>query len=56
MNENLGPELHGLLARPLGKFAAADPFGETEIVLDLRAGTGLSAYGEALDEDRLQAF
>ena len=36
------------------KFAAADPFGEAEIVLDLRAGAGLAADGEALDKDRPQ--
>ena len=56
VNEDLGPELRGLLARPLGKFAAADPFGKTEIVLDLRAGAGLAADGKAFDEDRLQSF
>jgi hypothetical protein len=41
VNEDLSTELCGLLARPLGKFAAADPFGETEIVLDSGTGTGL---------------
>lgn len=56
LNENLDPELHSLLACPLGKFAAADPFREAEIVLDSRAGTGLSAHGEAFDKDRFQAL
>ena len=55
LNENLDPELHSLLACPLRKFCATDPFGETEIVFDSRAGTGLSAHGEAFDKDMTEA-
>jgi hypothetical protein len=56
VNEDLGPELCGLLARPLGKFATADPVRKTEIVLDLRTGAGLAAGGKAFDEYRPQSF
>ena len=54
VNQDLGPELRGLLARTLGELGAADPIRKTEIVLDLRAGAGLAADGEAFDEHGLQ--
>jgi hypothetical protein len=56
LNENLDPELGSLLARPLGKFATADPVRKTEIVLDSRAGAGLATDGKAFDEYRPQSL
>ena len=56
MQQDLRPEAEGLLARPLCQLRPADALRKAEIVLDLRAGAGLAADGEALDQRRLEPF
>ena len=56
VNAGSRPRTGGLLTRTLGEICAADAFRKAEIVLDLRAGAGLAADGEAFDQDSLQAF
>ena len=56
MNENLGPELCGLLSRTLSEIRAANPFRKTQIILDLRTSAGLAADGETFDKNGLQAL
>ena len=51
-----GAELLRLHLRPAGERLARDAGRKAEVVLDLRAGPGLAAGRQALEDDRLQAF
>jgi hypothetical protein len=42
--QEVGSERQCLLIRLLGKAAAADAFGEAQVIADQRARSGLSAY------------
>src|ERR1700692_3253446 len=55
-HQNFGTETGGLLARTLRQFGAADPCRETQVVLDLGTGAGLSAHREALNHNRFQTL
>src|SRR6202048_1765312 len=52
----LGTEFHRLQGRPLGQFLAAEPGGETEIVLDAGAGGGLPADAGRVQDNGVQTF
>ncbi len=56
LNENLGPELCGLLSRTLSEIRPANPFRKPQIILDLRTSAGLAADGETFDKNGLQAL
>ena len=54
--DHLGAEQDRLLERPGGQLGAADPTRETEIVADHRAGAGLAAHRDRLDERGAQSL
>ncbi|CAG9211811.1 hypothetical protein BVI2075_530049 [Burkholderia vietnamiensis] len=49
-------ELHGLFSRALREFRARNAVREAHVVLDQRAGAGLTAHRSALDQHRAQPF
>ena len=52
--DQLGPELQGLEVAAVGQVRPGEPGGEPHVVLDPRAGAGLAARAEAVEDDRGQ--
>ena len=55
-SDQFRPELLGLPAGAVGQLAARNPVGESQVILDARALTGLATGGGAFDEHRPQAL
>src|SRR5579875_1807714 len=53
---NPGPELLGLQEAPRRELGAAQAGREAEVVLDSRAGGGLAAHGDAVEQQGAQTF